>query len=386
MRPLNVLYLIRTWALGGSHTILFLLLKHLPRDRFHIVPVAYDSHSGGDEKFIDAAARRGFEVAPERIPWKSRLAWGAARRRVDDLIRQYGADLLHTHDPHSNVLVGVGRNRWPCACVASAYGWWERLFPLRVHFHIWAERRFALPRFDRVITVSDNMKQKILRGPTRPEQIRVIRTGLDPETLQPRCTREAVRRQLGIPDSACVVGTISRIYIEKGHTYLLRAVAELTPRHPNIHVLIVGEGPLRPALEEQARRLGIASRVTFTGYYPDAAAALAAMDIFALPSVLDEGFPTAVLEAQAMGLPVIASDTGGTKETLHPNRTGLLTPPRDPRALARAIEEMAVDPQRRIAMGEAARRWVMTSFPLERMIAQVAETYEEAVAAFRKSS
>lgn len=384
MAPVNVLYLIRTWALGGSHTIMLLLMRHLPKEQFHLIPVVYDSHSGGDEKFVEAAEREGFQVAPVRIPWKTRFAWGKARDCVEDLVQRYNAALIHTHDPHSNVLIGIGRRRWRCACVASAYGWWERLFPLRIHAHIWAERNLALPQFDRVITVSENMKRKILRGPTAPERIRVIPTGLDPQRLQPRHSREEVRRVFAIPESATVVGTVSRIYVEKGHTYLLQATAQLLPRHPELYVLIVGEGPLRPALEKEATSLGIADHVRFTGFYDDVPGALRAMDIFALPSILDEGFPTVVLEAQMMGLPVVASDTGGTAETMDVPKTGLLVPPKDAAALADALSDLVSDSSRRRTMGEAAQAWVRSAFTLEQMIAKVCETYEEAISEYSR--
>ena len=382
---MNVLYLIRTWALGGSHTIVLSLLRNLPCDRFRIIPVVYDSHSGGDEKFVAEAQRQGFEVAPERIPWKTRFAWRSARDTIDQLIHHYRVDLIHTHDPHSNVLVGIGRARWRCACVASAYGWWDRWFPLRIHAHIWAERHLALPQFDCVITVSQNMKTKILRGPTPPERIRVIHTGLDPSRLQPQHTRHQIREEWRIPQDAVVVGTVSRIYVEKGHTYLLRACQALAARNRNIYLLIVGEGPLRPALEEEARRRGIADRVRFTGFYDDVPGAIAAMDIFALPSILDEGFPTVALEAQLLGVPVIASNRGGTRETLDVPQTGLLVPPKDAYALALAIEALAQDPARRRAMGEAATTWIMSSFTLSDMINQVTQTYEEVVTEFHRT-
>ncbi len=253
MNPVRVLYLIRTWALGGSHTIMYLLLEHLPKDRFEIIVVPYDSHSGGDEAFIAGCEKRGIPVAPERIPWKSRFAWNQARQAVSDLVAKYHIDLIHTHDPHSDVLIGIGRKRWPCACVASPYGWWERLFPLRSHVHVMLEKYWALPQFERLITVSENMKSKILEGFADAERIRVVHTGLDLAFLDKGAAREAVRAELAIPAEACVVGTVSRIYIEKGHTYLLQAAAQLATAHPDLHVLIVGDGPPAPRPRSRGR-------------------------------------------------------------------------------------------------------------------------------------
>lgn len=377
--PVNVLYLIRTWALGGSHTIIFLLLKHLPRDRFNIITVPFDSHSGGDELFVAEAEKRGIAVAPERIPWKSRGAWGQARKAVGELIKQYDIGLVHAHDPHTDVLIGLGRKRWPCACVASPYGWWDRIFPLRSHVYTWIERQWALPQFERLITVSQHMKGKILRGPSDPGRVRVIHTGLDLAQVQ-HGDGDAARARYGLPPEAVVVGTVSRIYVEKGHTYLMHAAARLKDLVPPVYLLIVGDGPLRPDLEAEAVELGIQDRVVFTGFCEDLPGALAAMDVFALPSILEEGFPTAVLEAQAAGLPVIATDKGGTRETIDVGQTGLLVPPKDAASLAGAIAELAQDVPRRKAMAQAAPEWIAGSFTLDDMIAQVAATYDEALA------
>lgn len=380
----NVLYLVRTWAFGGSHTIILHLLEHLPRDRFDIVCVPYETPAGTDRAFVAEAEKRGLEVAEDRVPWRSRRDWWRARRAVSGLLEKYQTQLLHTHDPHSNMLVGIGRGRWPCACVASAYGWWSNFWPLRRCINIWIERTFALKNFERVITVSNHMKSKILRGPAPEDRIRVVHTGLDTgrfRGIQPS-DGAAVRAECSIPDDACVAGTLSRVSAEKGHAHLLQAAAMLKDRFPRLHLLIVGDGPARPELEGLAAALGMGDRVHFTGFHDRPLAALAAMDIFVQPSVLEEGFPTSVLEAELTGLPVVASEIGGTSETMDVPHTGLLVPPGDESALADALASLVSSPERREVMGRAARTHVQTAFTLENMVNQVATVYDEAVAAF----
>jgi len=381
---INVLYLVRTWAIGGSHTIIFLLLRHLPRDRFNIVCVPFDTLSKSDDAFVRALRNRDLPVAPDRVPWHSRAGWWKARDAISSLIEKYNIDIIHSHDPQSNVLVGVGRNRWPCAVVCSPYGWWARMFPLRSHVYNWVERSFALPNADQVITVSEDMKRKILRGDTREDRINVVYTGLDPRELEGGATRDEVRRALGIPGDACVVGAVSRLYVEKGHTFLLDALYHVADAAPHLHLLIVGEGPLRASLERQALARGISGRVHFTGFYDDLAGALRAMDLFAQPSILDEGFPTAVLEAQLAGLPVIASDVGGTSETMDVGKTGLLVPPRNVDKLAEAIRSLVDHPERIQAMGAAGPDWIRKSFTLDNMVQKVSEVYEKALAEYRE--
>ena len=384
MKPVNVLYLIRTWALGGSHTIIRLLLKHLPKDRFNIITVPYDAPGNGDQSFIDSVRNQGDNVAPERIPWNSRLNWFRARRAVNELIQKYHIDLIHAHDTNSNVLIGVGRKRWPCACIASPYGWWQWKWRFRVQTYHWIEKNLALPNFERVYTVSQDMKRKVLEGRTPGDRIRVIHTGLDLAEFDAGAPRERVRQELGIPPDAVVVGTVSRLFVEKGLKYLLAAAQMLAGDFPRLRLLIVGTGDQREALEHLATILGIRDKVIFTGFYEDLPGALRAMDIFAQPSVLEEGFPTAVLEAQVAGLPVVASDIGGTRETMDVGKTGLLVPPANAEALAAVLGELLAGPERRRAMAAAARPWIERSFTLEKMIAQMTATYEEALALYRE--
>lgn len=383
MSQINLLYLIRTWALGGSHTIIRLFLKHLPRDRFNIVVVPYDAPGTGNEDFIASVRKQGGDVAPERIPWRSRGNWFAARRTIAELIEKYDVDCMHCHDTQSNVLVGLGRKRWPCACVASPYGWWQPPWHLQAHVYHWVENHLALPQFDRIYTVSQNMKQKVLRGGSAEDRIDVIHTGLDLDAMDAGAPRTETRAGFGFDDGQVVVGTVSRLFKEKGHRYLLDAAALLAPEHPELRLLIVGAGDERGPLEAKAARLGIADRVHFTGFYDDLPGALRAMDIFAQPSILAEGFPTSVLEAQVAGLPVIASDIGGTHETIDVGKTGLLVPPKDVSALAQALRELLANPEKRQTMAAAARPWIENAFTLPQMMARIQKTYEQAVESYR---
>jgi glycosyltransferase involved in cell wall biosynthesis len=384
-RPVNVLYLIRTWALGGSHTIIRLLLQHLPPEEFNIITVPYDAPGTGDADFIRSVERQGNRVAPERIPWNSRTNWFAARNAISELIAKYDIDLIHAHDTHSNVLVGMGRKRFPCAAVGSPYGWWESPWHLHAKANHWVEKNLALPHFERVYTVSQDMKRKVMQGRTPEDRVRVIHTGIDLAQFNTGAPRHETRAAFGFTDDHVVVGTVSRLFREKGHKHLLNAAARLARGYPQLRLLIVGTGDERAPLEAQAEQLGIRDRVVFTGFYADLPGALRAMDVFAQPSIDAEGFPTAVLEAQGAGLPVVASDIGGTIETINPGVTGMLVPPANDAALADALRNLMEDPARRAAMAAAARPWIESQFTLPDMIRQMTATYHEAIAAHQRT-
>lgn len=384
-KPHNVLYLIRTWALGGSHTIIRLLMQHMPKDKFNIIVVPYDAPGSGNDDFIASVRRQGDDVAPERIPWRSRGNWFKARDAIADLIEKYEIDLVHCHDTNSNVLVGLGRDRFRCAAVASPYGWWTPRWHVQAQINHWVENHLALPKFERVYTVSQTMGKNVLRGGTPPERLRVIHTGLDLAYFDAGASRADTRAQFGFGPHDVVVGTVSRLFAEKGHQYLIEAMAQLKDTTPALRALIVGTGELLEPLRAQAAAAGLADRVVFTGFHVDLPGALRAMDLFAQPSILDEGFPTAVLEAQAAGLPVIASDIGGTWETIDRDVTGLLVPPRDVPALAAALRALTEDAGRRTGMAAAARPWIERSFTLDNMIAQMSATYQEAISDYARN-
>ena len=372
MQPINVLYLVRTWAFGGSHTIVLSLLEHMPQEKFRIHCVPYDAHSSGDAEFIEQAAARNLAIDDGRIPWSSNRDWFRARRKVSKLIQDYGINLIHTHDPHSNMLIGIGRNRWPVPVIGSAYGWWDGTMGRR-RLHQRIERDYALPNFDRVITVSEDMSDRIREGRTSTDRIRIVHTGLADQAP----TRSTLRATFNISDEAIVVGTIGRVSEEKGHRHLIDAIHTLRDDVPKLHCVIVGTGPALDQLKQQSIQLGLTDQITFTGFWNDRADALHAFNVFALPSVEREGLPTSVLEAQQAGLPVIASDIGGTREAIDPERTGLLVQPGNVDALTDTLRGLLFDITRRPAMGKAARAWIAERFSMQKMINNVTKIYEE---------
>jgi glycosyltransferase involved in cell wall biosynthesis len=222
------------------------------------------------------------------------------------------------------------------------------------------------------------MKQKVLKGRTPEDRIRVIHTGLDLAQFETGESRIVVRAKFSYSDHNIVIGTVSRLFKEKGHRILIDAVKLLAGEFPKIRLLIVGTGDERPALEQHAMACGIRDKVTFTGFHKDLPGVLNAMDIFAQPSILEEGFPTAVLEAQVAGLPVVASDIGGTSETINEGITGLLAIPGSDTDLAETLRKLLSDSELRNSMAAAARPWIENSFTLDHMIEKIADTYHEA--------
>jgi len=175
------------------------------------------------------------------------------------------------------------------------------------------------------------------------------------------------------PDSL-VVGTVARLSRQKGIEYLLHAAKTVIKQFPDITFIIAGKGPLESQLKGLSIKLGISDKVKFLGFNDDIPKLLSVIDIFVLPS-LWEGMPNVVLEAMAAGKPVIATDTGGSKDIIDSGINGVLVEPKNSEALAEAILALLGDPAQRKRLGESARDKVKERFPIDKMVSKTEQIY-----------
>lgn len=276
---------------------------------------------------------------------------GAARFAC--LLRSAQFSIIHQHTG-GRLLTGMGR-------------WLTRARIVRtLHFRA-AEstgvvpERCELPKRDALIGVS----QAVARFSGDPRAV-VIYPGIDVSRFSGNRTAH----------QGLVIGTACRLEPVKGLGDLLQAVALLAPQFPDVRLEIAGDGSLRPSLQQEIRRLGIAGCVSLIGWQQDLPSLMAGWDIFAMPS-LDEGFPVAGLEAMAAGLPVVASAVGGLPELVQDGETGWLVPAAAPTELAARLAELIRDGAMREAMGRAGRQRVLHEFSIARMIAQTVALYDK---------
>ncbi|MBI5597088.1 MAG: glycosyltransferase [Elusimicrobia bacterium] len=181
-----------------------------------------------------------------------------------------------------------------------------------------------------------------------------------------KADRVRVRRELGVADNEVLIGTVGRLDEQKGQLYLLEAVAQLRAAHP-VRCAIIGEGPMRGLLGERMRQLGLEGFVHLVGEQKEVPCWLSAFDIFCLPS-LWEGIPNALLEAMAMGLPVVATKVDGIPEAVAADISGLLCAPQDAKALFQPLQDLVVEPKLRARLGEQAKKVITENFTLSGMI------------------
>jgi glycosyltransferase involved in cell wall biosynthesis len=239
----------------------------------------------------------------------------------------------------------------------------------RRRFALTVERALAGRTAAIVCVCEDERRVARAAGLGSPERVHVVYNGCPPcaAAVTPDPSVAALRR------AGPVVGAITVLRRQKALDTLLEAAPRVHDQVPEAKIAIVGGGPERAALFAHAERLGV-QNVVFLPYSPPAARYLRALDVYVLPSAW-EAFSIGVLEAQACGIPQVATDVGGTREAVNAE-TGIVVPPRDPARLADAIVELLRDPDRRAAMAEASRARHAERFTVERMVAETAALYD----------
>jgi glycosyltransferase involved in cell wall biosynthesis len=206
--------------------------------------------------------------------------------------------------------------------------------------------RLTLPCADRMVAVSEGVRRELLAGGSR-HRVTVVPNAVDLRRTRALCSRADVRRRWGYRDDEQVIGTVGRLTPQKGIAHLVEAARLVCAQQPRARFIHMGAGPLGGEVGRQVVP-SLAGRFVLAGHVDDPMALLPGLDLFALPS-LWEGLPVALLEAMAAGIPVVGSDVAGINEVIENNRSGLLVPPGDASAMARAITELLEDDETRRA-------------------------------------
>jgi glycosyltransferase involved in cell wall biosynthesis/protein-tyrosine-phosphatase len=294
------------------------------------------------------------------------------------LLRSQPVDIVHTHRYKDTVLGGLAaRLAGVPGLVRTVHGQTEPMRGwARAKFRVYEGLdRLALASFaDRIIAVSERMAAGLQASGYEVGTVVHIQNGVDLRKIRLTRPRDQVRRELGVQAGAPLIGTVGRLSPVKGQAGFLRAARRILEEEREARFLLVGDGPLREELVAAARRLGLEGACLFTGARSDVYDLVAAMDVFVLPS-LDEGLPMALLEAMALGRPVVATAVGGVPEVVAHQATGLLVAARDERGMAEACLELARDPVRAQAFGARAWRRVQETFSHERSGLALVDTY-----------
>ena len=288
--------------------------------------------------------------------------------RTAKLLRRLRPDVVHTHQLATLLYGGAAARLLRVPVVIHTEHGRER-YATRLQTRLLG--RIAGRFCDIFYCLTADMAAEVkAAGIVAGRKVRVIQNGIDMSAFtEPTFDGDVVRRSLGVPADAPLLGTVGRLTEVKRQDVLIRAFAAARRKFPAAHLVLVGDGPLLGDLRALANELGVAAAVHFAGYQPHSGPWLKAMDVFALTS-RSEGMPQAVIEASVMGLPVVASRVGGLPEVVEDGVTGVLFPPGDEVALAAALVDLIADRERRLKMGAAARVRVESRFNVRRMAAE----------------
>lgn len=361
MKRHSILYLNHAAYIGGAEVALLNLLTYLDRKTYS--PIAFVPE--GEL----AAAIRKLDIRCVPIPSLAglnrynlpRFVYGLARL-MKSAIREQPA-LIHANTNFASEYAGL-LAKW---LKIPTIGHIRDIEPLG------RMGQYTIRQNTRLIAISDAVTRYLIEEHIPETQIVRIYDGVD--------LRQYVPISQPPPPERFIIGIIGQIGTRKGHVYLLEAVKRLLPHHPNLHVWIIGKEPQHSA-EQYAEQLqhivehtGMRQQVEFLGFRTDIPAILAQIDVLALPS-LQEPFGKIVIEAMAMGKPVVASRVGGVPEIVEDGVTGILIPPADAAALASALRKLIANRDTRETMGREGRQRVEKLFSLEENVRQTEHLYE----------
>jgi glycosyltransferase involved in cell wall biosynthesis len=349
---------------GGTERLVIEISRRLAQRRPVVVCCLDEPGTWADE-----LTRAGIEVlALSRRPgFRPSLSVRLAR-----LARARGIGVLHCH--HYSPFVYGGLAALLARGLRVVYTKHGRLSdapPTRKRLWVnpWLDRLPAT-----VCAVSEDLKRHMMASGFSGQRIRVVYNGIESGTTPTDGDRRRARAALGMEPSSFVVGTIARLDPVKDLMTLINGFETLAAGHDAARLVIVGDGPERPALEARARATGLGARIHFAGHRDDARALLAGFDLFVNCSTT-EGVSLTILEAMAAAVPVVATRVGGTPEVVIDGCTGILAPARDARALAGAMSTLAAAAGRRSALGAAGRARVEQHFTLDRMVGDYERLY-----------
>ena len=367
MEPIDILYMHDSGVLGGAENSLLNLTTNLDAERF-CPHVLCHSEGGFPERVREAGFSVDFcEFPPLKLPNPVRIF--SAVGRMAEIARERNAALIHSNTPRSNFYAA-----WAARRVGVPVVWHARNLLVPGMIDIDNHLSFLA---DRILCNSDAIRERF-KG---KEKAITIINGVNFGIFDRGISGESVRKELGIPDEAIVMGMTSRLEPEKGHDCFLRAARTILEEVPDAWFLIVGKAFVNAEQREAevralAEETGVAHRTTFAGFRSDIPTVLAAMDMLILAAEA-EPCGRVLFEAMAMALPIVGTNTGGTPEIVADGETGILFQPGQNDVLAKQVVGLCVDQDRRRSMGDAGYERAKRMFSIQAHVRKTERVYSE---------
>jgi glycosyltransferase involved in cell wall biosynthesis len=304
----------------------------------------------------EEARRRSLPLRPLTMAGDADLAFPF---RFRQLLREESPDLVHLHSRRgADTLGGLTTKVARIPTVLS-----RRVDNPEPAWYLGAKYRL----FDAVITISEAIRQVLVRQGVPENKVFSVHSALDPEPFQGPCVHGEFLRVFDLPEDHRIVGMAAQFIPRKGHGTLLEAVPTILEHHPGTRFILFGRGPQRDAVAARVREMDLTDSVLIPGFRTDLPKILPCLDLLVHPATM-EGLGIILLQASAAGLPIVACAAGGIPEAVAHGETGLLVSPGDAAALAAAVSALLADPEKARAMGAQGRQRVHDLFSVERMV------------------
>jgi glycosyltransferase involved in cell wall biosynthesis len=354
-----------TTIFAGGEDYVLILAQYL-RQRNHEVWVS--AHPG--HLLLEKCEKVGIPTFPivygdmGRVPQTSWM--------LRDIVRRHGIAIVHSNANYDRTCAALATAFLPARHVASIHSGHS----IQHNLTHWIRNRWGTEKF---IADADSVKQVLMEEDRIDgSRIAVVPIGVEQHSLElEERWRAATRRELGIPEKMFVIGNVARLVPFKGHQYLLEAAALILPEHPATLFLIIGDGELQGSLEQQARALGIDQHVRFLGFRDNLHELYPGFDLYCHSSIelAAEAFPLAILRALSSRKPVVATRVGGITMMIESGKSGFLTEPENPYALAQAIMTVMRNRDLQESMAKKTDELFLRSFHASAMAAHVEQVY-----------
>lgn len=379
---MRIVHIITRLIIGGAQENTTLTCEGL-HDRGHEVILLTGPTTGPEGSLVARAQSGGYayleipSLTRAVNPWRDRKAF----RQITDILRETDPDVVHTHSSKAGILgrMAAARAHAPVV-VHTVHGMsFNRTQPRLLRSAYATAERFCAKRTDKIVCVADAMREQMLAAHIgRQNQYVTIRSGMETEYFDPaRYDRAAVRREWRVDENDVVVGSIARLFVNKGYEQLIEIMAKAVRDQPRLRFVWIGDGAQRQSYESELQRRGLRDRVIITGLVPpsEIPRLLSGIDILAHASQW-EGLPRAVVQALLMAKPAVSFAIDGAPEIVVSGETGELAPLKNHDAFAGAIVKLAKNADLRMRYGATGRERCRKEFDHHRMVDQLDDLYK----------
>jgi glycosyltransferase involved in cell wall biosynthesis len=372
MRRVRVLHVVEDLPVGGLETTLYQIVTHLDPEIYDVRtccieeggPIAEELQTKGYH--VDILGLNNY-YSPRQLSSLKRY------------LKKHDPDIVHTHGEFASTFgrIAALMNRTPVI--------------LR-HIQTKANLKFRHRFYDGLLTrwtqgavaVSENCAQHHIEKCRIPKKkMTVLPNGVDLEAFDNTSFPSQFLDQWDLKEQDILIGCVGRLSPIKGHIFMIRALPAILEKYPNTHLIIIGDGPDKPKLVNETKRLSVSDAVLFTGLRRDVPSLLKALRVFVLPSTEVEGLPLSIAEAMCAGVPVVASDVGGVSEIVRHSETGLLVAPKNPAQLSSAALKILGDPRFSEELVKNALILCRNEYSVETLVKRLESIYGDLLA--RKS-